>query len=325
MEDSLSGLYDRAWLLWHESSTDIDKCAPGVAAFVELSNTILKHGVFSEGETQSDLNTQSLKYLSVSFYLADLLQRQPGMEERDKRLKQAQIHFKRFLSQLHQYELLGDKDLAVYERENSSEEVIPAADLLREELIERDRRSKAINERLMVIMERKRKGDFDDSDEDIEREVSLSALELNVLEALKSLKMIREELPMLEIMNKMKATGVGPPGPPAQRVDLWGPRRKSTKREIRDVVFRPGWNLPTMSIEEAGEIEMQYMVRPDGAGDSVVKSYGGPGYIHSPEDEHEEDLSDNSEDDDEKVKEKREWDEFNDENPTGWGNRHNMG
>lgn len=66
-------------------------------------------------------------------------------------------------------------------------------------------------------------------------------------------------------------------------------------------------NPPTMSVEEAGEIEYQLMLRrqAEQKKNAAKKSK----------------QSDDESEDAEELKKTREWDDWKDDNPRGWGNR----
>jgi len=82
------------------------------------------------------------------------------------------------------------------------------------------------------------------------------------------------------------------------------------REAIRDQVFRPGWRLPTMTIDEYLEQEV--------ARGNIIS---GGGQI--PE---KKEIDDNDEHAiDEETFKAREWDEFKDNNPRGWGNRIRQG
>lgn len=81
---------------------------------------------------------------------------------------------------------------------------------------------------------------------------------------------------------------------------------------VKDAVFLPGWRQPTLMVEEAAEIEMQFAAKGPGGEDSRRK----------PDDDDEEARKAN---DDDELKKQREWDDWCDYNPTGIGNRKRQG
>ncbi|KAJ2782662.1 Type 2A phosphatase-associated protein 42 [Coemansia javaensis] len=79
------------------------------------------------------------------------------------------------------------------------------------------------------------------------------------------------------------------------------------RQRIKDGVFRPDWALPTMTVDEYLEQERQR---------GNIISGGGKEPDPRPE------ISDNDHDAlDAEVDKQREWDDFKDDNPRGWGNR----
>lgn len=70
-------------------------------------------------------------------------------------------------------------------------------------------------------------------------------------------------------------------------------------------VFRPSWNQPTMSVEDAAALEMRFAAKST---PTTVK-----------------DEADEEEENDEDIYKKREWDDYKDDHPAGWGNRMRQG
>ena len=165
-------------------------------------------------------------------------------------------------------------------------------------------------------------------DDDEKRELQLSELMLCASTTMNELKSLEMELPLA----KMRAENVVPETVPKNMIpelNAGGDKRgdrldgqsslalRPNSAQARAQVFRPGFNLPTMSIEEAGEIEMRL------AQERAARN--APPAI-SP---HDMDDTKNPEEKDvdsaQAIAEARYWDEFKDENPTGSGNRYNMG
>lgn len=91
------------------------------------------------------------------------------------------------------------------------------------------------------------------------------------------------------------------------------------RQEARDGVFRPGWNLPTMTLQELGEIEYRdAMERAERDKEAEIRNKDKPT-------RYEYLVRDGLEDDIHKVdasaKVDRDWDDFKDANPRGWGNK----
>ena len=86
-------------------------------------------------------------------------------------------------------------------------------------------------------------------------------------------------------------------------------RKESVVRDARSALFRPSHILPTMSIEEAGEIELRELMERTALSKEREKRKS---VLESAKTEDE--LSD------EKLYEKRRWDDWKDDNPFGAGN-----
>ena len=97
------------------------------------------------------------------------------------------------------------------------------------------------------------------------------------------------------------------------------PTTINRRDEISSGVFRPGWNLPTMTLEELGERELAGAVRR-----AEEQRYAEAGAMLRPR-RYDQLERDGMEDDDGLVEASanldREWDDWKDENPRGCGNK----
>ena len=96
---------------------------------------------------------------------------------------------------------------------------------------------------------------------------------------------------------------------PSLPSSLFANRKESVVRDARSALFRPSHILPTMSIEEAGEIELRELMERTALSKEREKRKS---VLESAKTEDE--LSD------EKLYEKRRWDDWKDDNPFGAGN-----
>ncbi|RKP03288.1 hypothetical protein CXG81DRAFT_2316, partial [Caulochytrium protostelioides] len=183
--------------------------------------------------------------------------------------------------------------------------------------------------------------DFDRADETLQRQLLMTSLALHIRTALEQLQAVRDERGMLEQMARREAERparavVAAPqrGTDAEdtrieargRADQWSrfntaplmakngkilrPFVLSNERqEVRDRVFRPGHNLPTMTVEE-------YLENEKARGNFLQ---GGT----NPAPKEIDDLDYDALDAD--TLKKRAFDDFKDANPRGWGNRANKG
>ena len=96
---------------------------------------------------------------------------------------------------------------------------------------------------------------------------------------------------------------------PSLPFSLFANRKESVVRDARSALFRPSHILPTMSIEEAGEIELRELMERTALSKEREKRKS---VLESAKTEDE--FSD------EKLYEKRRWDDWKDDNPFGAGN-----
>eukprot|EP00934_Nitzschia_sp_Nitz4_P004901 Nitzschia sp. Nitz4//scaffold131_size63436//16724//17860//NITZ4_006268-RA/size63436-processed-gene-0.114-mRNA-1//-1//CDS//3329535247//4891//frame0 len=202
-------------------------------------------------------------------------------------------------------------------------------------------------QRLAALRERRQRygisaeEEMDGHDEEgLERTVVLKQLEMNKGEAFENWSQAQRELPMIEMMSKMeeerqemqRRTGTSTEADDRAKQPLSGKPLQLThitktaagalqvkKEEIRSKVFRPGWNQPTMSLEELGEREYQAAVERD-----ARQKEADANRANEPK-RYEDLLRDGMEDNvdlvDASAKLDRDWDDWKDENPRGSGNK----
>lgn len=180
-------------------------------------------------------------------------------------------------------------------------------------------------------------------EESLERQVALKSLEMYASEALDEWMQAQRELPMIqmaiEMENKRNAEvrhkGINTrndqdhdkrqplSGKPLQVThitqDAVTGQLKMQKEEIRSKVFQPGWNQPTMTLQELGELELK-QAREREERQKVVEAQN----KNAPRryDQLVKDgLEDNADLVDASAQLDRDWDNFKDENPRGCGNK----
>jgi hypothetical protein len=290
----------------------------------ERCNALLqpaRPGLFSRNEHVDDFNTSSLKYLLVPFYLGGALGQAPGLAQRAHNLRRAQAFFSTFLTELERHDGLTREDLNVWHRETQLQ---PTA--RRTEKINRARRERELQQALEQLQKRRgsnpaneEEGD-DHVDEELERELWLNTIQLAILKAIHELEAIEQELPFAERMSvtetarELDVKRAQQERPKSLQEDTklvplgegQLPSKATERARKQQDVFRPSWNLPTVSVEEAAAVEMRFAAKskPEGSAEAS---------------DDEEDESD------EALRKAREWDEYKDTHPIGWGNRINQG
>lgn len=149
------------------------------------------------------------------------------------------------------------------------------------------------------------------------REMAIAQVRIHSLEAQAEIESIQSEMELLRLMQlengslKPEAISSGPP--PSPESPLTKPLKPfvllGNRSQLREQVFRPGHNLPTMTIDEYLELE-----RKKGGilASQVAKAT-------EEEDEDRDEISER------KTMKDRQFDLFKDANPRGWGNTRNLG
>lgn len=89
----------------------------------------------------------------------------------------------------------------------------------------------------------------------VHREISLRLIAIAINQALDTIEMAKQELQILEMMAQRRALGLPPPQPPKPDPNV--PREikyftVDKRMQVKENIFRPHWNQPTVTIEEAG-------------------------------------------------------------------------
>ncbi|TPX67267.1 hypothetical protein SpCBS45565_g03920 [Spizellomyces sp. 'palustris'] len=304
----------------------------GINSLLRCAALVETLGVFSSNELLEDINTADLRYLLVNAYLAELISKRMG-QDRTKVLQTAQHHYERFLAACEQHEILRADDKKFLETQMKGGIADP--EKKRMEKIARYKREKATKEKLKELHEqlsyqaKANPNEDEDVDEELDREIILTTIDLFIQRTGENLKLIQDERKLLE-MAKAKGTLQGPDSrdpstivegtPP--RMNHQGPLLASdgkilrpfvitSKREaLRQQVFRPGHNLPTMTVEEYIDKEIERGNFLSGGGKEPETKIV--------DDNDHEAL-------DAETFKARQWDEFKDDTPRGWGNRYNKG
>jgi len=138
-------------------------------------------------------------------------------------------------------------------------------------------------------------------------------LENQAVKTIDSLSSLNQEIEILEHMSKLMESNGGKlptlpppePRPPSQPLVITDP-----KKFIRDNAFKPGWNLPTVSVEEANYMDYQEMLQRETRqkeserkkSQKLIKEFG------------------DDDDEAEELQKTRDFDEYKDQNPRGSGN-----
>ncbi|KAH6607635.1 tap42 [Trichoderma cornu-damae] len=320
------------------------KYAEDLAAALKLYTQVLSQissvSLFSANEGVEDVATSSLPYLLVDFHVAELVQRTPHLapKERLQVLGRSRSAYERFLSLADGYGLVKAPYDGLLERYRDDEEafaVVAGSDMAakREGKIANFKAEKALREKLQTLKRHPRY--LEHGDEELVRQVHLTSIQFSIHNTFQALDSLNRELPLLRSapsptaapksssdsdptdtsfrldrpLGQLRAGAGGPllstKGKPLQPFTLVGSRA-----DLARGVFRPGHNLPTMSIDEYLEEERRRGGIIEGGGTEPPKRQV---------DEDDMEAADRE------TYKARQWDDFKDDNRKGSGNTLNMG
>lgn len=351
-------------------------------SLIRVSNLLRSSATFSPNEEIDDVQTTSLKFLALPYWLGmcECYGEAPGgAEERRRRLMRGREFLVAFVGTCEKMRIVEPNDIPGFEElvyqdggadddegnlSSRSSRARMTAGESREAKIARFKLSQKLSSalsQLRGLSSRRSRLDLAPSDdleghgdeENMMREVEICELKRLCVVSLDEINGIGSELEMVNMMAEMeKSRGVGggggdsrqqqqktvsPPTPHQlhngtattnlqQRIpNLQINQDPATgqlvfKREqVRDGVFRPFWNLPTMSLEEFGDREYaEAMERAEKEKASEIASKNAPRrYEYLKRDGLEDDIDKV----DASAKKDRDWDDFKDENPRGSGNK----
>ncbi|CAG8532622.1 11153_t:CDS:2, partial [Dentiscutata erythropus] len=277
-----------------------------IAYFSACAKLVDALDLFSSNETVDDINTTDLKFILVYAYLGDLMTKLIGVDR---------------------LELLSKaKDRRFVEEQSNG--IVKDVAKKRMEKIERYKREKETKAKLEML-QKQLFSIGDDDKEDINREYILTFIDLFIQKSIEQLLSIKQEADLLNQMRKMEEIGQ------SSSVEMRDDNRIETvsrdhngpllsqdgrplrpfvitsqREAIKERVFRPSWRLPTMTIDEYLEQEAQR--------GNIIQGGGEKSKSKTEVDDDEKAI-------DEETYKAREWDEFKDSNPRGWGNRMGKG
>ncbi|RHY97385.1 hypothetical protein DYB37_001653 [Aphanomyces astaci] len=266
--------------------------------------------LYSPNESGHELQTAQLQFLLVDYYLGMLAQKintiHVGGGENDrsafvlarlKNLTYASALLDAFLDQCVGVELLKRSERAAQLSQLEEGRKETREDKIRKWQLAQEA-DKALQHVLYIRSKAKDKDDDDDL-EDIERECLYKLVQVAILKSMEDQAAMASESEMLETM---EVTHINP--------------KMEMKREvIRGDVFQPGHRLPTMSLEEYADRELDDALARQ---EKEKNAPAGPRRIEQLEEDGDEDdlgLVD------EATARDRAWDDWKDANPRGIGNK----
>lgn len=301
--------------------------------------------LFSDNESLDDLTTNDIKYISVEFYLGQLTEKSQRLPRLENIKLAIDLYFK-FLRTLRNYGLL-DKVLSKRIQETIASGKITLRDIkpkdpstMRSEKIERFKRGKELQEKIASLSA--------STDDEVIREAQFAQLEALAIDAVSALDMLNTELDMVSRFplpgsvslqqhsvqrdsdNRMSSKGnfdnsytdkvearltnknlpiLTKDGKVNRPFTIVSSSREALQRKVMGT----GQYFPTMSVEEYLDEEMKR--------GGIIQGGG----LSSKKDDEDFESEDDEAKEDEKTYKAREWDEFVEANPKGYGNTINRG
>jgi len=293
-----------------------------------IAHHVVRLRLFSPNEELDDVSTADLKFLLLPHLLAEVTAATRDMSTRLDALRQALVYWRAFAHDCQRLKVAHPEDLRAIDR--SPEEALDARSK-RDEKIARYKRSKELDEKAAYLFAKKREvlgdeylwGAGSSFDEDMERELILALLGRACAAAADSIASAEQELPLLEMMAARGGPGAPPPRAPLPAAEKPFILRIQDKAELmriyKEMVFQCPYELPTMTLAEAADMEMQEMRGRQEAGAERERRqqaaedarwWSGDRYGSKDDDEEEQ-----------KTYKDRGWDDWKDEHPWGSGNK----
>ena len=278
-----------------------------------LEGRIDAMGVFSRNEDKDDLTVLSMRYFNVPYYLAVGYHGMERCKDSVVWKKKARVYYDAFLQRCLDYDALEPGLRRIVEGGGSGRVIS------REEKIALYKKDKELREGIEKI----RKGNGgavwnEDDEDDDARAVGLMQINMYAAKAVGARQMVEKEIGMLEAMEKMpeeeRMRSVEEGKEKANEL-LAALRQASqglssvgvTRQRMREDVFKPSHILPTMTVEQFGELEVRRMREEENK--KNLNTANNRAVVETSDD-----------DDDEKLAKARAWDDFKDSHRRGAGN-----
>jgi hypothetical protein len=282
-----------------------------ISKFRICETIVESNNIFSSNEDLNDICSSSLKYLSIPYFLGELHQN-IGAKIQSERLfflEKTKTFLVTFLDSMSELKLFRKEDIKFYLDPGSFD-----AGAARKIKISRFNYEKNLKQKLSCLLREQIQHGIsgeEGEESDFERDISLLMLRIHCVKALNSINTVKEEILIVTHMVELMKDNEGqlPKIPLIQNsVQMEPIVIGNSKLDIKNAAFTPAWNLHSVSIEEANFIDYHDALQRE-----KQQKYS---------DEQKKLVKefDDSSDDAEEVRKKREWDEWKDDNPVGSGN-----
>ncbi|XP_037685062.1 immunoglobulin-binding protein 1-like [Choloepus didactylus] len=300
-----------------------DKVFKGLDLLEKAAEMILQLDLFSRNEDLEEIASSDLKYLMVPAFQGALTMKQVSPSKRLGHLQQAREHFLNYLTQCHYYhvaefELPQIKNNSAENNTASSSVAYPSLVAMasqRQAKIERYKQQKEIEHRLSTLKPSVESGKADD---ERVREYYHLHLQRWIGISLEEIESIDQEIKILREKDSSKEASTS-------RSSLQDRRPVKPFILTRDVaqakVFGAGYpSLATMTVSDWYDQHRKYGALPD---QGIAKTT--PAEFKKAPQQQEDEEPKEEDPDGETLHRAREWDDWKDTHPRGYGNRQNMG
>ncbi|XP_015988114.2 immunoglobulin-binding protein 1 isoform X1 [Rousettus aegyptiacus] len=299
-----------------------DKVSKGLDLLKTAAEMLSQLDLFSRNEDLEEIASTDLKYLMLPAFQGALAMKQVNPSKRLDHLQQAREHFSNYLTQCQHYhvaefQLPKAKDNSAENNTASSSVAYPnlfAMAAQRQAKIERYKQRKELERRLAAQKAAVESGQADDEQV---REYYLLHLRRWVVVSLEELESIDQEMKILREKDLSKEATPSPSSrqdrPPMKPFIL-------TRNAAQAKVFGAGYpSLATMTVHDWYDQHQKRGVLPD---QGIAKTSS---EVRKAARRQEELDIKEDEEDEETLQRAREWDDWKDTHPRGYGNRQNMG
>uniref|UniRef100_A0A5S6Q6P6 TAP42-like protein n=1 Tax=Trichuris muris TaxID=70415 RepID=A0A5S6Q6P6_TRIMR len=324
--DSSTAIYDQFTQLTQHSEELLSdglsvkdsskQCSELIKRLECMLNTMNKLDLYSDNEHLDDISTKDLRMLKVYAYLG-LLLTSATLDNRLDCLERAIFYMRRYLVILKTFDIFNDPDtealLVDCPTGKGSMQQLPKD--LAETMKERERRVKRFKDQSM-LKSRLEKANIGDptrySEEDV-REIYLDELRLYGLRVLEEIALAIQEYDLLKSRQRMTddadgVDGVSTPQRPCPFKLFVIPHEEEKKK---DWLQRRDLTQHTAAGAASNSVVAEFS--PRGSRKTVTF------------DEELASSSSSDSGDDTSLRRQREWDDYKDSHPRGWGNTHNKG
>ncbi|XP_052589396.1 immunoglobulin-binding protein 1 isoform X1 [Peromyscus californicus insignis] len=305
------------------SRTIQDKVTKGLDLLEKAAGMLSQLDLFSRNEDLEEIASTDLKYLMVPALQGALTMKQVNPSKRLDHLQRAREHFINFLTQCHcyhvaEFQLPQTKTNSAENNTASSSVAYPnlvAMASQRQAKIERYKQKKEVEHRLAALESAVESGQADD---ERVREYHLLHLRRWIAISLEEIESIDQEIKILKEKDAPREASTPhsslPEKPPMKPFIL-------TRNKAQAKVFGAGYpSLATMTVSDWYEQHQKYGALPDRG---LAKPTPADFTRAAPQQQDQEEKDDENEE--KAVHRLREWDDWKDTHPRGYGNRQNMG